>query len=74
MNCQSCKLQKARVHSVESNLIKGLTLVLCTECRNKGYEPRHVIILAAASGGDVRNHVKNSLYIGDPLQANEIII
>ena len=74
MNCQSCKLQKARVHSVESSLIKGMVLVLCTECRNKGYEPRHIIVLAAASGADVRNYVKNSLYCGEPLQADEIII
>jgi hypothetical protein len=73
MNCQSCNLQKARVHSVDSVLIPGMKLVLCTECRNKGLEPRHVVILASASGRDVKNFVVNKLYYGEPLQANEVI-
>jgi hypothetical protein len=73
MNCQSCNLQKARVHSVESALITGMKLIICTDCRNKGFEPRHVVILASASGRDVKNFVVNKLYCGEPLQANEVI-
>lgn len=73
MNCQSCNLQKARVHSVDSVLVPGMKIILCTECRNSGFEPRHVVILASASGRDVKNFVVNKLYYGEPLQANEVI-
>jgi hypothetical protein len=73
MNCQSCNVQKSRVHRVDSVLIPGIKLVMCTECRNKGFEPRHIVVLASASGQDVRNFVINKLYFGDPLQASEVI-
>jgi hypothetical protein len=73
MNCQSCNAQKARVHHVDSALVPGMKLVLCTDCRNRGFEPRHVVVLASASGRDVRNFVVNKLYYGDPLQACEVI-
>lgn len=73
MTCQSCNMQKARLHSVESKLIPGMNLVLCTDCRNKNFEPRHVVILASASGRDVKDFVVNKLYHGDPLKANEVI-
>jgi hypothetical protein len=73
MLCQSCKIQKSRLHAVESSLIPGMSLVLCTECRNKSFEPRHVIIIAAASGRDVKKHIVERLYFGDDLTAQEVI-
>jgi hypothetical protein len=73
MVCQSCKIQKSRLHSVESALIKGMSLVLCTECRNRGFEPRHVIIIASASGRDVKKYIIDRLYFGEDLTAQEVI-
>lgn len=73
MVCQSCRLQKSRVHPVESALIPGMSLVLCTDCRNKGFEPRHVIIIASASGRDVKKYIVERLYHGDDLTAQEVV-
>jgi len=73
MNCQSCNLQRARVHHVESVLIPGMKLVICTECKNNGFEPRHVVVLASASGRNVKDFVVNKLYYGESLQASEVI-
>lgn len=73
MVCQSCRIQKSRVHAVESSLIPGMSLVLCTECRNKDFEPRHVIIIASASGRDVKKHIVDRLYHGEDLTAQEVI-
>lgn len=73
MNCQCCKNQKARLHSKESELITGNTVVLCTQCSNAGHEPRHNIVLASFSGKQVSKYVVSSLYCGEPLMANEII-
>jgi hypothetical protein len=73
MICQSCKIQKSRLHAVESILIPGMPLVMCTECRNRGFEPRHVIIIASASGRSVKKHIVERLYFGDDLTAQEVI-
>ena len=73
MLCQSCRIQKSRLHAVESVLIPGMSLVLCTDCRNKGFEPRHVIIIAAASGRNAKRHIVERLYCGDDLTAQEVI-
>lgn len=73
MKCQSCGQAKARVHTIESNLIKGMNLIMCTECKNKGFEPRFIIVLASASNIDISNYVANRLYHGDTLQAHEVI-
>lgn len=61
------------MHAVESSLIPGMPLVLCTECRNTGFEPRHVIIIASASGKDVKKHIVSKLYYGEDLTAQEVI-
>jgi len=73
MKCQSCDKNKSRLHNVDSSLIKGMSLILCTDCKNKGFEPRHIIIIASASGIDVSRFVVDKLYEGDPLRANEVI-
>jgi len=73
MTCQSCKLQKSRLHSVDSNLIDGMSIVICTECKNRGFEPRHVIIIASASGKDVKKYVVEKLYHGEDLTAQEVV-
>jgi hypothetical protein len=50
-----------------------MKLVICTECKNNGFEPRHVVVLASASGRNVKDFVVNKLYYGESLQASEVI-
>lgn len=73
MICQCCKAQKARLQRVPSKLVKGMDSMLCSECRNKGMEPRHVVVLAAASGIDVREFVVKRLYCGAELSARDVM-
>lgn len=73
MKCQCCKEQKSRIKSVESGLVKGNKLLLCTECRRANHEPRYFVIIAARSGKVIRDYVVNSRYCGEQLTANEVI-
>lgn len=72
MKCQCCSEMRQRLHGVDSSLIPGMKLMLCTECKNAGREPRHIVVLAAASGTDVRDFVLARRYCGVELTAREI--
>lgn len=73
MNCQCCSNAKARLSAVESKLIPGNKLMLCTDCKREGHEPRHFIIIAAHSGKQIRDYVKHTRYCGRLLEAHEVI-
>ena len=73
MICQCCKVQKARVHSLDSRLLNGNSVVLCTQCANSKHEPRHNIIIASYSRKDVSEYIVNNLYCGNRLSAQEVI-
>lgn len=73
MNCQCCNKQKSRVTAVDSGLVRGNRLLLCTDCRREGHEPRYFIIIAARSGKTIRDYVVRSRYCGEELSANEVI-
>jgi hypothetical protein len=73
MNCQCCNKQKARITAQDSQLVKGNKLLLCTECRKAGHEPRYFVVIAARSGKNVREFVVGARYCGAELTANEVI-
>lgn len=73
MNCQCCGKPKARLHRKNSMLIESMELLLCTDCKNAGKEPRHMVVLAAASGIDVRDFVVKRLYCGEELTARDVM-
>ena len=73
--CQSCKKHKYEVHGSKSDLIQDVDLIMCKTCMNKGYEPRHIIVLAARSGGIVKAKpfLVENRYLGDRILASEIL-
>jgi len=72
VKCQCCGEPKANPHVVDSTLMKGTKLRLCTNCKNKKHEPRYLVILASVSNIDVREFVVNHRYCGKELSAREI--
>lgn len=74
MNCQSCKKQKSNLRAVASAIIPQVDIIICGECVKKGWEPRHIIILGARRGVDVRNWIVGHKYHGAELLAEEIIV
>lgn len=74
MNCQCCGGDRARLHGVESAMVKGNKLLLCTDCKREGHEPRHLLIIGAHSGKQVRDYIKHNRYCGQQLAANEVMV
>jgi hypothetical protein len=72
MKCQSCKYPKANLSKVNSKLLASIAIMICSDCKKRQFEPRHIIILAARSGVDVREYVVNRKYCGDELTAMEV--
>lgn len=76
MKCQSCGKQKDHVSASKSTLIEGMSVIMCDTCRSKGYEPRHVIILAILGGWNeslAKKFVAEKRYYGDEIKAVEIV-
>lgn len=75
--CQSCKKPKAKVSKVKSRLLPT-HLLLCDECKSKGYEPRYAIIIAGRSDlsekkDSVAPYIKKHLYVGPDILASELM-
>lgn len=72
--CSCCEKQKDKLYPTKSSLL-GITLYMCQACKDNGYEPRWVIILAAREFGikPVRKYIVNNLYEGDKIHASEVI-
>jgi hypothetical protein len=73
--CSSCRKQRYEVHAAKSVLIPSINLLMCKTCINKGFEPRHIIILAARSGKirECRPFIVESKYEGEPIHASDIL-
>lgn len=76
--CTSCSKQRRDLKSRRSSLIKGMPILLCTECNEKGFEPRYVIIMAARNSGIERISdylLKQRYFVGDkgPILAVELL-
>lgn len=75
MICQCCGKQKQSVSAKKSTLIQGNMILVCDVCREKKYEPRHIIIIVGRSRGvqAIRDHINKRLYVGDTITAEELI-
>jgi hypothetical protein len=74
MRCQSCKAEKERLIPVESKALPGVNLLICSTCKKQGFEPRHILVLAARSGYSVRDWIVKRRYHGKSLSAEEITV
>lgn len=74
MKCQSCGKQKQSVGAKKSAIAPGHTFLICESCREKKYEPRHLIIIVGRSKGPqaVREHIIKHLYVGEEITASDI--
>lgn len=76
MKCQSCGKQKDRVSGSRSALIPDMNVIMCDVCRSKGYEPRHIVILAALGGHNekiTKRYIAEKRYHGEEIRATEIL-
>jgi hypothetical protein len=75
MECFSCGKQKNQVHPKKSDIIKGVTVLMCQSCIDAGYEPRWIIILGGRQNGpvSVKEYVHKRKYLGSEIMAHELI-
>lgn len=73
--CSSCRKPRYEVHGRDSQLIPSIKVLMCKTCIRKGYEPRHIIILAARSGkiAAAKPFIVGNLYEGEPIHASDIL-
>lgn len=74
--CEVCGMQRAPglIHKVPSKLIKGMNLLMCDVCSEKGWEPRaHIIIVGRKYGYDrVRPWIKDRRYPGEEITVRQL--
>lgn len=73
ITCQCCKQQRAKLEAKQSRLVESMNFICCSLCRKAEHEPRYILVLAAKSGKNVSEHVKNHKYCGKSLEAVEIL-
>ena len=75
MKCYSCDKQKSELHSKDSELLKGITLVLCSSCIQSNYEPRWTVVLAGRTYGSdfIKDYIVRRRYIGKTISAEELL-
>lgn len=74
MVCQSCGKPKQNISPRKSSIVKSVTLLQCDACKEKKFEPRHLIVIVGRSKGPaaVRDQVVKHLYVGDEITAAEL--
>jgi hypothetical protein len=74
--CNSCDQQKAILERRKSR-ITGMDIFICASCIEKGYEPRHLLIIGYHSSDPIKKRaislIKNHLYIGEPITLTEVL-
>jgi protein-arginine kinase activator protein McsA len=73
MTCQCCGQERAKLVVHESTLVRGNKLMLCNDCKRLNHEPRHLVVIAASSGLDIRLFIKSSRYCGKNIEAQEVM-
>jgi hypothetical protein len=75
MKCYSCGKQKNELHPKKSELIDGVSSLMCQLCIDSKLEPRWVVVLCARSKGpdSVREFIVKRRYLGKEILANELI-
>ncbi len=74
MKCQSCGEQKSTLAPQKSTLMRDVVLIMCDQCRNAKFEPRHLIVLYGRSKGveQVREFIVKRKYVGSEITAYEL--
>ena len=75
MQCFSCGKQKNELQPKKSDIINGVTLLMCQTCVDSKFEPRWVIILGGRQNGVeyVREYIIKRRYVGRVIDAEELI-
>jgi len=75
MKCYSCLKQKNGLSAKNSELLHGITIMMCVTCIESKLEPRWIVVMAArAKGADsVRDFIVKRRYLGKEILANELI-
>jgi hypothetical protein len=75
MDCYSCGKQKHQVHPKKSDIINGVTVMMCQSCIDKGFEPRWAVVLGGRQLGpeQVKEYIVKRLYVGPEIAASELI-
>lgn len=76
MNCYCCEKQKANLHAKKSDIIRGVTVLMCQSCIDAGYEPRWIIVLGGRQNGmdSVKDYILKRRYIGIQILADEMLV
>lgn len=74
LNCSICKQPKNELTPKKSKLLPA-ELLACKTCIGKGWEPRHIVIIAGRSAGadKVKEYIKKHLYPGEEITAQELM-
>lgn len=76
MKCQSCKKQKASLAGKKSSLIEDMNIIMCDSCTQRGFEPRHIVVLAMVGNWNVertKQFIADRRYYGEEIKASEIV-
>jgi hypothetical protein len=75
VKCYSCNKPKNELQPKKSELLDGVTSLMCQTCIESRFEPRWIVVLAGRSRGAsyVRDFVIKHRYVGDEILANELI-
>ena len=75
IECSSCRKQKNEVHPKKSDIIKGVTVLMCQTCIDNGFEPRWTIVLGGRQYGfdAIQNYIVKRKYVGADITAHEIL-
>lgn len=75
MDCYSCGKQKNQIHPKKSDIIKGVTVLMCQNCIDIGFEPRWVIVLGGRQFGaeTIKDYIVKRRYLGTEITASELI-
>lgn len=75
MNCYSCNKQRSEIHPKKSDIIKGVTVLMCQTCIDSGLEPRWVVVLGGRSKGpeSVKEYIVKRKYLGETITADELM-
>lgn len=74
--CNSCDQQKASLERKRSK-ITGMEIMICATCVERGFEPRHLLIIGYHSSEPIRKKaitlIKNHLYVGETIALTEVL-
>lgn len=75
MLCFSCGKQKNELLPKKSDIINGVTLLMCQLCLDSKFEPRWTVILGGRQQGaeSVRDYIIKRRYVGRDISAEELI-